>query len=388
MFTMLHSNPAQLQNGVLLIDRKFHLGMLNYVAKLGERIVTVHPKGEMPVMDPVELAVDKLGYQVLVHDPDLSEQIATLDYCVRNSSLIYGEGLGVERIARELGIPQVAVLEYDLATQISVAASQVSSRARKLSRSLKTAWHYRQANKRWGRVTALHCNGYPIYDAMSSCNQQRLLYLDSRMDADMLIEVDTLERRLSNVPNRLRLLYSGRYEPMKGAIDCIKVAIACIELNIDVELHCYGQGSQHDAMVGLVEATRCGDRVMIHDAVPYPELVKISRGFDAFVCCHVQADPSCTYLESFGAGLPIVGYGNTMWRRLCEESGAGFYSQVHQPGRVAKDVARLAADHGLLAEKSRLARTFAAAHTFEIEFRKRTDDMLRLARPEAPLRAI
>ena len=98
-----------------------------------------------------------------------------------------------------------------------------------------------------------------------------------------------------------------------------------------------------------------------------------SREFDIFVCCHIQNDPSCTYLESFGAGLPIVGYANRMWRRLSEESGAGFCSTLGDPVAVADDVYRLASDLELLSTLSERARRFAIEHTFERELKKRTD---------------
>jgi colanic acid/amylovoran biosynthesis glycosyltransferase len=117
--------------------------------------------------------------------------------------------------------------------------------------------------------------------------------------------------------NPNQLLYSGRYEPMKGAHDAVLVAVECLRRGLNVEMHCYGQGNLRDAM----ERTATGwNRIHIHDPIPYPELVQLSQSFDLFVCCHVQGDPCCTCLESFGTGLPIVGYANRMWRRLCATS--------------------------------------------------------------------
>lgn len=384
MLTMIHSNPAQIRGGSLLIDRKFHSGMLNYLERLDEPITSVHPVGtpDSAVMDPVEIPIKDLGYQVIVSDGRSQQLIGAVDRCVRASRLVYGEGMGVEAIALECEIPQVAVLEYDRSTQISVATNQVSNPLRKLSRRLKTAAHYKTAESRWRRMTALHCNGYPIFDATQDCNPDRLLYLDSRMDAEMVIDRVLLEHRLVSRTARLKLLFSGRFEHIKGALDCVKVAIECLQHGLDIELHCYGQGSLRDPMLQLVTKANCADRVVIHDAVPFPELARIATTFDAFVCCHTQSDPSCTYIESFGAGLPIVGYGNTMWSRLCDESQAGFHSPLNRPELVSRDIARLVADRELLAKKSRQAREFAAHHTFEREFRKRTDDMVRLMRKE------
>src|ERR1700722_12673629 len=113
-------------------------------------------------------------------------------------------------------------------------------------------------------------------------------------------------------------------------------------------------------------------RMHIHDAIPYPDLVKLSRTFDLFVCCHIQSDPSCTYLESFGAGLPIVGYDNRMWRGLLAASGAGYASPMGKPSKGVDDIVRLVQVREI-DRMSERALEFAKQHTFESEFQKRVD---------------
>ena len=219
---------------------------------------------------------------------------------------------------------------------------------------------------------SLHCNGYPIYDATRRYNGNSLLYLDSRMSLDMIIPRQDLGARLAARAGRpLRLLYSGRYERMKGATDAVEVALECLRRGVDIEMHFYGQGSLREDMDRIAAQAPRPGRIHIHDAIPYPELVRISRTFDLFVCCHIQNDPSCTYLESFGGGLPIVGYGNRMWRRLSERSGAGLASPLGRPALVADDVQRLAGDSQLLSKLSERAVAFALEHHYENEFGKR-----------------
>jgi len=196
------------------------------------------------------------------------------------------------------------------------------------------------------------------------------------MCKDMLIGESRLDERLSDHRDRaVRLLYSGRYEPLKGAVDAARVARECVKRGLNIEMHCYGQGSCGPEMRDIASDSVCCGKVHVHDAIPYPELVEVSRSFDAFVCCHVQSDPSCTYLESFGAGLPIVGYDNRMWRRLQHDSLAGLSSPIGDPGKVAENIERLLSEDGMLVEMSKRARSFAAEHTFEIEFKRRTDDL-------------
>ena len=382
MLTMVHTNPARVDHGVLRVDRKFHLGMKSYVEQIVEPIVSIHPASapNEQTMDAIEVPCRSLGYQIVTvrtdgHGRPVPDDLAKIEQQIRGSRLVYGGGFGTTAIARQMGVPYILVLEYDLQTQITVTTSQVSSRARKSVRAMRRVAGYVSTDiADMVRAHGLHCNGYPVFDQSGRFNGNRLLYLDSRMSRSMVISEDDLAHRLAGRFGRpLRLLYSGRYEPIKGAADAVRVGLECLRRGLDVEMHCYGQGSLAPQMARL--AAESGSRIHVHDAVPYPELVKISQGFDIFVCCHVQSDPSCTYLESFGAGLPIVGYANRMWRRLSAESGAGFASPMARPAAVVDNIQRLAADFSMLSRMSAGARRFAADHAFEEEFARRVGDL-------------
>jgi glycosyltransferase involved in cell wall biosynthesis len=330
-------------------------------------------------MDLVEVPVEELGYQVLTLKTNVSGQLLLdespkLRAQIANSDLVYGAGYGSAPIARALHVPYIAVLEYDLQTQLVVATSQVASWLRKGVRAGRCALNFFTSSIAEMRgAHSLHCNGYPTYDQSRALNPNRLLYLDSRMSSDLVISENTIAERLAARRQRpLRLLFTGRYEPMKGALHAVRVGLECVARNLDVEMHCYGQGSLLSSMRRLAAESGRG-RVHVHEAIPYPELVRLSRTFDLFVCCHIQSDPSCTYLESFGAGLPVVGYGNRMWRRLCDESRAGCWSRVGALQDVVSDVEILARDDRRLATLSQRARAFAVARCFENEFKLRTD---------------
>ena len=375
MITMVHSNPARVVDGILCVDRKFHTGMLAFCAALGGGMTTVHPLATQDCIgiDMIEIPLDALPYAVLVVEPDGDR--ASFQHLIESSTLVYGMGLGFERMAQACGVPYVMVAEYDLKTRIVASTSQVRSAARKSVRAARIAgdyfMHFAPDAK---RAASVHCNGYPIYDALQSVNDNRVLYLDSRMSEDMVTSGEQLNVRLRDRPSRaLRLLFSGRYEPLKGALDAVNVAISAIRRGLHVEMHTYGEGSQKDDMRRLVEGAGMTAQVIVHDAIPDPELVEISRGFDVFVCCHIQGDPSCTYLEAFGAGLPIVGYDNRMWRRLCQESGAGLSVRMHDVEAVVGGLESIHSQSGLLEELSHRAREFAISHTLDREFAKRTD---------------
>ena len=363
---MIHANPAAVRDGLLTVDRKFHMGMLRYADLIHSSIVTVNPPlqdGQM-IMDAIEVPTATLPYRISTAQKELRDLIG-------DAGLVYGyeNYMHGGTIARELRVPYIMMLEYDLQTQMTENSSKVGNVLRKNIRRVRSALHYFRSIAEMRQAHSLHCNGYPIYEATKSYNTNRLLYLDSRMSADMLIGKEEMESRsLDRYARPLRLLYSGRFEPLKGAIDAVKVGMECLGRGLNVEMHCYGQGSQKAQM----QSVATDPRMHIHDAIPYPDLVKLSRTFDVFVCCHIQSDPSCTYLESFGAGLPIVGYDNRMWRGLLAASGAGCASPMGKPGKVVDDIVRLVTDREVDRMSVR-ALEFAKQHTFESEFQKRVD---------------
>jgi colanic acid/amylovoran biosynthesis glycosyltransferase len=379
---MAHSNVARIENGLFHVDRKFLAGMLRYAERIRRPLLTVHPEAtpEASIMDRVAAPLSGLPFDVMTVKVDgwgraLPTDIPRLREAISRSALVYGWGVGAPPLARELNVPYILVLEYDLRTQIIAATSGMANPLRRARRTARCIWHHLTVEVPEMRAArSLHCNGYPVYDAARPHNPNRLLYLDSRLSEDGLIPSEQLAARFATRGGRpLRLLYSGRYERMKGADDAVRVGLECLRRGLDVEMDCYGQGSLRSDMEALAASASVPGRIRINDSVPYPELVKIAQTRDIFVCCHVQNDPSCSYLESLGAGLPIVGYDNRMWHRLRAESGAGYCSPLRRPNGVADAIQRLASDPQTLDAMSVKAREFAQTHCYEREFAKRID---------------
>jgi colanic acid/amylovoran biosynthesis glycosyltransferase len=383
MLTIVNNNPVVVEGGWLTVDRKFHEGFLNYVSRIRAPLLSVHPLGhdKGSVMDPVTLDMADLPYRVVgLHagDPNLNpapQETARLHDAVSQSALVYGYGYGVHEVARALGVPYVACLEYDLGTQLDIARLGAPDHLRAAVRVARTAaQYYRRMVPAMRSSCAIHVNGYPMAREAAKVQPNCLMYLDSRMRAEMVVTADVLEARLATRAGRpLRLMYSGRYERMKGADDAVQVALACIARGLDVEMDCYGQGSLAQPMRDAVAAAGQGAKVRVHDAVPFSELVKAANKADVFICCHLQSDPSCTYLESMGSGLAIAGYANRMWTQMCAQSGAGAVAASRTPAAVADIVQGWLREPEALAVASRHARTFAQAHSFEAEFARRTD---------------
>jgi colanic acid/amylovoran biosynthesis glycosyltransferase len=382
MLTMFHSNAALIEGDQFVVDRKFLSGMQRFVNGINSPLTTVHPRltAAETIMDRVSVPLRSLPYAVSVIDTDwrwrpLPHEAARLRDLVANSKLAYYGFFDVGALCRQLGVPEVLLLEFDLATTLRQATADPVDLPRNLVRAARGLRDFVSQLPAVRRALSVHCNGYPVYEQMSRINPgRRLLYLDSRMSSDSIIGEPALIQRLERrEPGKLRLMYSGRYEPIKGAVDVVRVGLEALRQGLDIELHTYGQGAQAGEMRSLAAASH--GRIQVHDAVPYPTLVELSRGFDVFVCCHVQSDPSCTYLESFGSGLPIVGYANRMWRGLRRASNVGVESPLRQPRQVVEALRMYLSQPQRLRADSLAARRFAHDHDFDAEFGKRIDDL-------------
>lgn len=385
MHILIPSNsPATVTDGVCRIDRKFHTGACLYAENIDAALVCLAREATPAevMMDSVEIPLADMPYRVETVRCNssmipLPNELARIGELVRNSYLVYGTTLKTAPFAHRYGVPYIAITEYSLPTQLQMARLDARTPLRRVSRQFKTVLRFLVQMREISRGVSVHCNGYPTFVTGQRFHEDCFMYLDSRMSTSMVIGESDLEARTQNLANgrRPRLLFSGRYEPIKGAQDVIKVGLELLARGMDFELHVYGRGSLRDKMVAL--ASTAGDRINIHDGVPFPELARLSRTFDLFVCCHIQGDPSCTYIESMGAGLPVVGYANEMWREMVVDSQAGIAVPVGDVSACAHAIESLVLDRRQLEVSSRAARSFALRHSFEREFGRRIEHLQR-----------
>jgi colanic acid/amylovoran biosynthesis glycosyltransferase len=226
------------------------------------------------------------------------------------------------------------------------------------------------------RVPAVECNGTPTYNAYRNLANQILLYFDTRTSKDLLISGNALQdksRRLLDNNKPLQLTFSGRLTEMKGVKDLIPVARDLRAQGIPYELHIYGDGNLKAWLEKEIKAHALEGRVKVHGNVDFKNVLvpALQQETDLFVCCHLQGDPSCTYLETSACGVPIVGYLNEAFEGLLHHANAGWGVPLGQPEKIAQTIATLATNRNAIAQKGRTAAEFASAHTFEETFSRR-----------------
>lgn len=318
-------------------------------------------------------APDDLPFQLaLIRDDPTAQPEAFADAAL---VLAAGDNHRDFPLAGAVAAPLVYIIEYTLATRLRIVRLTERRPLRAAKSMLWTVATERKRRRAFGHAAGLQCNGRPAYDAYRAATPDPLLFFDTRTTDARQIGDTALAAKQADVSagRPLRLAFSGRLEPMKGADHLVPVATALARRGIAFTFDVYGDGSLRGAMAAAIGAAGLADRVILHGAVPFEEaLIPAMIGrTDLFVCCHRQADPSCTYLETLSCGVPIVGYDNAAFQGVLGLGDAGAAVPMDRPDAVAAAIARLDSDRPALAAMTATAARIGAAHSFEKVFAAR-----------------
>jgi len=379
--TVIASLPVQaLDPGRWLLTEKFVAGMREYVERWDAPVTAIMPLANQPTnnLDHVEVDASQLPFGLVVVPFDIAhvgEHLA--------ASVVLGgphyllPGLSAYCSAR--GVPCVYNTEYSLRTRVQVARAETRNVVRLARRLQWEVLHEVRVRRELRRASAIQCNGTPTYDTYRHCTADPLLYFDSRTREHEMASDPELERandaRRAGQP--LRLAFSGRLIEMKGAGDLTKIAVALRERSVAFSLRIFGGGTLEPQIRREIREHGLEECVVLEGVLDFHrELLPRMKGeVDLFVCCHPQGDPSCTYLETMAAGVPIIGYANEAFSGILRQADVGWSVPLGSVDRLADGIARLDRERGELASIASRALAFARQHSFESTFQRRIDHL-------------
>lgn len=280
-------------------------------------------------------------------------------------------------------IPVVMIIEYTLRTRldsIRVADASFFSRLRTVLWLLRTE---RRRRKTLAAAAGIQANGRPAFAAYSPSNGASLLYFDTRLRSADLITREAVSAKATALEQRkpLRLAFSGRLERMKGADHLVSIARLLAAQGCAFSLDIYGDGSLRPAMSKAIEEAGLNGSVHIHGPVDfYTVLVPTFKAsIDLFLCCHPQGDPSCTYLETLGCGVPILGYRNEAWQGVLGLGRCGLEVAIGDDAAMAREIIRLDQNRRELGDLMHGAVAVAEDRTFEKVYAERIDHLWSVA---------
>ncbi|MDR7126027.1 glycosyltransferase [Pseudotabrizicola sp. 4114] len=363
---MLAPAPViRLPDGRLRLDVKYVEGMRAHCALWEGPVSAVVWEGASAVPFGAEYAPDELGFALTVLPAGAALPALGADLIAVPADM-------AQALVLAWGpVPVVFVVEYTIGTRLRIVALD---RGRGMARKGWSAlWNLAVERRRraaFRRAAGVQCNGYPAFDAYAGLNPRTLLYLDGRMRRTMMASAQDMAARAAH-QGPLRLVHSGRLEPMKGAQDLVPVARALVAAGVEFTLDVFGTGALEAEVRAGADAL--GGRLRLHAPVDFETALVpwMRRHADLFLSCHRQADPSCSYLESLGCGVPVLGYANEMWGRMATETGGGWAVPLGDRRALSDRIIRLAGNRAELVRAATAGLSFAQAHDFESEFAAR-----------------
>jgi len=219
------------------------------------------------------------------------------------------------------------------------------------------------------KASGVQCNGTPTYQAYKDINQNSLLYFDSRVHQNMVITKAEIQAKAEYLAKGLplRLAFSGRLTEIKGVDHLLHVADELKNRSIPFTLDIFGNGNLKSHLASEIIRMGLDSSVRLRGVLDFHTelLPTFQKSVDLFLCCHLQGDPSCTYLETMACGVPIIGYANEAWEGLYNMTKAGHLIEMGNSKQMADVVAYISSNRSEWLTVALAARNFAVQHTFD-----------------------
>jgi glycosyltransferase involved in cell wall biosynthesis len=365
-------------NGKLLLTRKFLDGMDLYKELWKGPITLLCEPADVASdnLDNVEIEPERASFNTIC-EPFSRDRLSRL--LAKPSIVLASEGSQfnfVSTTCRRANVPCVYVTEQSLKTRLKILLSEQQTHLRRAVRSALELRKQKAQNQAISLADGVQCNGTPTYEAYKALTQSPLLFFDTRTEGGMLTTPEKIQIRTSNLGQRaLHLVFSGRLHPIKGVDHLPLVADHLRRLGAPFKMSICGDGECMPQLASAVTELGLEDLVFLCGALDFKtELLPfVAEQTDLFVCCHRQGDPSCTYLETMGCGVPIIGYANQALAGLVEIAGTGWVTPMNKPAKLAEKIASLSPRD--LKDSGEKSLSFARNHTFEQTFRRRIDHL-------------
>jgi hypothetical protein len=296
------------------------------------------------------------------------------------------------QLCHRIGVPVIFVSEYSPHTERQINASEVSN---PLVRFRRNIWLWRTERMRRNELlpiaAGLQTSGTPTYDTYAGLCRDTLLFFDNRVREAAVIDDSALAAKAEVLRQGrpLRLVFGGRFVPMKGVMELPRVAAALAKAGVPFTFDIYGNGPQAEALEARIRAEGLQDRMTLRGVLDFDTgwIPYLRDTADIFVCCHIQGDPSSTYPEVMSCGVPIAGYTNEAFRGILRESGSGWGAPLFDAQALARELARLHGSREEIVASAARARAFARQHAFETTFANRVRHFIRNSRLPENLKA-
>lgn len=383
--TIIPSVSIWLEEDFYIFDRKFYDGVMLYKELWSGPVQCVMKISDQPLpsFGVVKKPIEEMPFDCL----PLKSMNLLLAERLRDSAVVMAAGdahdqLHISRLCADVAVKCVYVIEYIPETRYQIVAFETRNFILRLRRWFFVWNTERKRLKAFRCCDGIQANGAPAFIHYSQY-ANALEYFDTRVEANLLISEQALEKRLDYLlaGNPLRLAFSGRLIRMKGADHLIAVAKFLKQWGVPFSLSIYGAGDLEMEMKSAINESGLSSSVLLRGAVDFVDelLPEMKSNVDLFVCLHRQSDPSCTYMETLSCGVPILGYDNKAFSGIMDIANVGWLVKMDDAEGVAGVIRTLAQSRRAIIDKSRTAIMLARKNDFRTIFDKRVAHLKAIA---------
>lgn len=362
--------------GKVQLADKTLTGLRGFVDRWPGRVTAVGPGVETDVAGNLGLQwyrPEELGLEVLYGDTielvrDLRPDVLHLSLAVRERPLL------------DLGVPTVVFGENPALERLRYAlpTSRRTARPRMIAGAVRQELAQRSMVR---RASAFACNGWNAWRwyerlAREAHTHDPLLVFDSRLPLERVAHARARLDGSSGHAAPLRLGFSGRLHPAKGPDRAVAASRELDARGVRHTLTIFGTGPMEADL-----RRSAGPSVQFAGEVAFDPvwMDRVADEIDVMLLPHTQGDPSGTYLESAGLGVPVLGVKNAALSGFAREAGFAWIARDRTGAALADVVEWLSADREEVRRAARAGVAFAEAHAFEKAFDARVRQLVLVA---------
>ena len=288
--------------------------------------------------------------------------------CLRGTMMRFGEKACDGRIdppvcgacwSRERGAPKAvarALGAIPAAASASIARSMPTSR-------IATALSARAlGERRKGEFARMVTDADSIvavsawlFDALKQNGVPQKKLVLSRQGVDQAFAADVawvLERKERDRDSAFRLLYLGRWHPVKGVDVLIRAVRALPEVRLELAIHGVGDGAEEQNYAAAMRRLAAGDhRISFDQPVPRSQLAATLAQASALAVPSLWLETGpLVVLEAKAIGLPIIGSRSGGIAELVHEPEEGILVPPGDVGAWTRAIRQMASHHNRLAQ--------------------------------------
>ncbi|WP_237242446.1 glycosyltransferase [Rothia nasimurium] len=221
------------------------------------------------------------------------------------------------------------------------------------------------------RSAGVQFNGPAAASRYSKFNENSITFFDHRVSK--IPERSTLvEKRRGG----FSVAFSGRLSAMKGAGFLADISCKLYEINPSIKFYVMGEGEKREEIL-----RNSAPNLIYKGFMEYKEGWEpfVRENIDLMIFPHPQGDPSMTYYESLGQGIPILSFSNETSDYLADQ-GLGWTVPRGDIQKLVNEIARLACNPREVMDRSSAAVDFMSSILYDQTVARRMNHLIAIAR--------